>query len=254
MSETTPKLFEYALRLGDDALVLGHRLSEWIGFAPVLEEELALGNIALDNLDLAQAALTLAAEVEGAGRDADALAYSRDDTGFRNALLVEQPNHDFAWTVARQALFAAFALPNYRALAKSAEPRLAAIGAKAARETEYHARHARSWVLRLGDGTSESRARMQAAFDELFPYLGELLEVDAVTRELAAAGIAPNPSAFDGEAHAGIAALLRDATLVLPASGAFAPRGGRSGRHSEHLSRMLAEMQVVARAHPGAKW
>jgi len=247
-------LFEYALRLGDDALVLGHRLSEWIGFAPVLEEELALGNIALDHLDLAQAALSLAGEVEGAGRDADVLAYFRDDAGFRNALLVEQPNHDFAWTVARQALFDAFALPNYRALAKSAEPRLAAIGAKAAREAEYHARHARTWVLRLGDGTSESHRRMQTAFDELFPFLGELLEADDVTRELAAVGIAPDPRALAAEANAAIDALLRDATLTRPDPGAFHPRGGRTGRHSEHLSRTLAEMQVLARAHPGAKW
>jgi ring-1,2-phenylacetyl-CoA epoxidase subunit PaaC len=247
-------LFEYALRIGDDALVLGHRLSEWIGFAPVLEEELALGNIALDNLDLAQAALALAADVEGAGRDADALAYFRDDGAFRNALLVEQPNHDFAWTVTRQALFDAFALPHYRALAKSAEPRLAEIGAKAAREAEYHARHARTWTIRLGDGTAESHRRMQTAFDELFPYFGELLEADDVTRELVAAGIAPDPSAFSADARADIEVLLREATLTLADPGAFRPRGGRSGRHGEHLSRMLAEMQVLARAHPGAKW
>jgi len=247
-------LFEYSLRLGDDGLVLGHRLSEWIGFAPVLEEELALGNIALDQLDLAQAALGLAAELEGAGRDADALAYSREDGQFRNALLVEQPNHDFAWTVARQALFDAFALPNSRALASSADPRLAAIGAKAAKEAEYHARHARSWVLRLGDGTAESHRRMQTAFDELFPYLDELLESDVVTQELARAALAPDPGELAKEAHATIAALLREATLAQPAPGAFHPRGGRSGRHSEHLSRLLAEMQVVPRAHPGARW
>jgi ring-1,2-phenylacetyl-CoA epoxidase subunit PaaC len=247
-------LFEYLLRLGDDGLVLGHRGSEWIGFAPVLEEELALGNIALDQLDLAQAALAFAAELEGQGRDADALAYFRDDAQFRNALLVEQPNVDFAWAMARQALFGAFALPNYRALAASAEPRLAAIGAKAAKEAEYHARHARTWVLRLGDGTDESHARMQAAVDELFPYVGELLESDALTRELAAAGLAPDPSTLADEALATIAALLRDATLAHPTPGAFRPRGGRSGRHTEHLSRMLAEMQVLARAHPGARW
>lgn len=247
-------LVEYLLRLGDDALVLGHRLSEWCGFAPVLEEELALANIALDNLDLAQAALALASELEACGRDADALAYLRDDRQFRNALLVEQPNVDFAWTLARQALFDAFALPNYRALAQSADPRLAAIGAKAAKETEYHARHARTWVLRLGDGTPESHARMQTAFDELFPYLEELLEGDAVTRELAAANLAPDPSTLRDEAHATIAALLRDATLTQPERGAFRPRGGRAGLHSEHLARMLAEMQVIARAHPGARW
>jgi ring-1,2-phenylacetyl-CoA epoxidase subunit PaaC len=247
-------LFEYALRLGDDALVLGHRLSEWVGFAPVLEEELALGNLALDQLDLAQAALGLAGELEGAGRDADALAYLRDDGQFRNALLVEQPNHDFAWTIARQVLFDAFALPHHRALAKSAEPRLAAIGAKAAQEAEYHARHARAWTLRLGDGTAESHRRMQTAFDELAPYFGELFEADAVTAELARAGLAPDPSALSGEAHAEIAALLREATLRQPEPGVFRPRGGRSGRHSEHLSRLLGEMQVLARAHPGARW
>jgi ring-1,2-phenylacetyl-CoA epoxidase subunit PaaC len=234
--------------------VLGHRLSEWIGFAPVLEEELALGNIALDNLDLAQAALGLAGELEGAGRDADALAYFRDDGAFRNALLVEQPNHDFAWTVARQALFDAFALPNYRALASSAEPRLAAIGAKAAKEAEYHARHARTWTLRLGDGTAESHRRMQTALDELYPYFGELFEADAVTAELAAAGLAPDPSKLSAGAHAELAALLREATHAQPDPGVFRPRGGRSGRHSEQLSRLLAEMQVLARAHPGARW
>lgn len=247
-------LVEYLLRLGDDALVLGHRLSEWCGFAPVLEEELALANIALDNLDLAQAALALAGELEGAGRDADALAYLRDDREFRSALLLEQPNVDFAWTLARQAVFDAFALPNYRALAKSGDPRVAAIGAKAAKEAEYHARHARTWVLRLGDGTAESHARMQTAFDELFPYLDELLESDAVTRELAAAGLAADPRALQGEAHATIAALLQGATLAMPQPGAFHPRGGRAGLHSEHLARMLAEMQVVARAYPGARW
>jgi ring-1,2-phenylacetyl-CoA epoxidase subunit PaaC len=247
-------LFEYALRLGDDGLVLGHRLSEWIGFAPLLEEELALGNVALDNLDLAQAALGLAGELEGAGRDADALAYFRDDSAFRNALLVEQPHHDFAWAIARQALFDAFALPNYRALSGSAEPRLAAIGAKAAKEAEYHARHARAWAVRLGDGTAESHRRLQTAFDELHPYLGELLESDAVTSELARAGLAPDPSAHAGEAQAEVAALLREATLRPPEPGPFRPRGGRSGRHSEHLSRLLGEMQVLARAHPGARW
>jgi ring-1,2-phenylacetyl-CoA epoxidase subunit PaaC len=247
-------LLEYLLRLGDDALVLGHRLSEWTGFAPLLEEELALGNIALDQLDLAQAALSLAGEVEGAGRDADQLAYFRDDAQFRNALLVEQPNLDFAWAVARQALFDAFALPNLRALAKSSDSRLAAIAAKAAREAEYHARHARSWVQRLGDGTAESHARMQAAFDELFPYLEELCESDAVTRDLAAVGVAPDPSTLREEAFSSVAALVREATLTLPDAGAFHPRGGRSGRHTEHLARMLAEMQVLARAHPGARW
>lgn len=247
-------LVEYLLRLGDDALVLGHRLSEWIGFAPVLEEELALGNIALDNLDLAQAALALAGELEGQGRDADALAYFREDMQYRNALLVEQPNVDFAWAVARQALFDAFALPNYKGLASSADPRLAALGARAAKEAEHHVRHARTWVLRLGDGTEESHRRMQGALDELYPYLEELLESDAVTRELAAAGLAPDPSALRGEVHAEIAALVREATLALPDPGAFRPRGGRAGRHTEHLARMLAEMQVVARAHPGARW
>jgi ring-1,2-phenylacetyl-CoA epoxidase subunit PaaC len=242
------------LRIGDDGLVLGHRLSEWIGFAPVLEEELALGNVALDQLDLAQAALGLASELEGAGRDADALAYFRDDSQFRNALLVEQPNHDFAWTIVRQALFDAFALPNYRALSSSADARLAAIAAKAAQEAEYHARHARTWVLRLGDGTAESHRRAQEAVDELFPYFGELFEADAVSRELAARGLAPDPAQLAAEAHAEIAALLREATLRQPDPGAFHPRGGRRGRHTEHLSRLLAEMQVLARAHPGASW
>jgi ring-1,2-phenylacetyl-CoA epoxidase subunit PaaC len=247
-------LVEYLLRLGDDALVLGHRVSEWIGFAPVLEEELALGNVALDHLDLAQAALGLAGELEGQGRDADALAYFRDPHEYRNALLVEQPNVDFAWAVVREALFAAFSVPNYRGLSASRDARLAALGAKAAREAEQHARHARGWLVRLGDGTAESQRRAQAALDELHPYLEELLENDAVTRELANEGIVPDPASLAPAVRADVAAWVGEATLALPEVGAFRPRGGRAGRHGEHLGRMLGEMQSVARAHPGARW
>ena len=246
-------LFRYALRLADDALILGHRLSEWIGHAPLLEEELALGNIALDLIGEARALYAYAGEVESAGRDEDALAYRRDVTGFRNLLLVEQPNGDFAATIVRQFLFSAFAHPFWCALAASSDATLAAIGAKAEKEAAYHLRHAAEWLIRLGDGTAESHRRAQEALDELWIYAGEMFEMDGDERALVAQGIAVDRASLRGDWEENVANLLVEATLARPA-GNWAQSGGRSGRHSEHLGHLLAEMQFLQRAYPGAAW
>src|ERR1043166_4584625 len=189
MTKQTPR-FTYALRLADDALVLGHRLSEWCGHAPVLEEDLALGNVALDLIGQARSLYTYAGEVEGKGRDEDALAYRRDAGEYRNVLLVEQPNGDFAVTILRQLLYAAFAHPYFEALTRSKDATLAAVAAKSVKELAYHVRHAGEWTIRLGDGTEESHRRAQEALDELWPYTGEMFEIDEVEQDLIGEGIA----------------------------------------------------------------
>jgi ring-1,2-phenylacetyl-CoA epoxidase subunit PaaC len=247
-------LFRYALRLADDVLILGHRLSEWIGHAPLLEEELAIGNIALDLIGEARALYAYAGEVEGAGRDEDALAYRRDANGFRNLLLVEQPNGDFAATIVRQFLFSAFVHPFWRALAASHDATLAAIGAKAEKEAAYHLRHAGEWLIRLGDGTTESHRRAQEALDELWTYAGEMFETDGDEHALIAQGIAVDRASLRGDWEESVANLLVEATLTRPAAGSWAQSGGRSGRHSEHLGHLLAEMQFLQRAYPRAAW
>lgn len=190
MDEPTRRAFvEYLLRLGDDRLVLGHRLSEWCGHAPILEEDIALTNIALDLIGQATLLLTLAAETEARGRSADALAYLRDARDYRNALLAELPKGDFAVTIVRQFLFSVYSVQLWTALSRSASPELAGIAAKALKEATYHARHAGEWMLRLGDGTDESHRRAQSALDDLWRYTGELFQMDDVDRTLAAAGI-----------------------------------------------------------------
>jgi ring-1,2-phenylacetyl-CoA epoxidase subunit PaaC len=248
-----PPLFDYTLRLADSALILGHRLSEWIGHAPLLEEDLALGNIALDLIGEARALYAYAGAIEGKGRDEDALAYRRDCGEFRNLLLVEQPNGDFAVTIARQLLYSAFAEPFWRALAGSRDATLAAIAAKAEKEASYHLRHAGEWLIRLGDGTAESHRRAQAALDELWPYVGELFERDAVEEALLSSGIAVDPATLRPEWERTVKEVLAEATLAAPAFG-WMQSGGRSGRHSEHLGHILATMQFLQRAYPGATW
>lgn len=258
----TPLLL-YVLRRADDALILGHRLSEWTGHAPLLEEELALANIALDLIGQARALYACAAEQEGAeqwgteqggaGRDEDAYAYLRDAPQYRNLLLVEQPNGDFAQTIARQVIYTAFADPYWRAMTGSADPRLAAIAAKAEKESAYHLRHAGEWLIRLGDGTAESHARAQAAVDALWPYSGEMFETDAGERDLIAQGIAVDPAGLRGTWDATLDRVLAEATLTRPAAG-WMQSGGRGGRHSEHLGHLLAVMQHVARTYPGSQW
>jgi len=244
--------FEYLLRLGDDRLVLGHRLSEWCGHGPILEEDIALANVALDLIGQATHFLQLAGEVEGKGRDEDALAYFRDAIDYRNVNLVELPNGDFGRTIVRQFLFDAWSVLLLDGLQRAAHTRLAGIAAKAYKEARYHVRHSGEWVLRLGDGTDESHRRVQTALDELWPYTGELFAADEVDRLLAGAG-APEPAALEPAWREVVSDVVGRATLTLPPDG-FMHSGGRQGRHTEHLGHLLAEMQILARSHAGAKW
>jgi ring-1,2-phenylacetyl-CoA epoxidase subunit PaaC len=250
---TETPLVLYALRRADDALILGHRLSEWTGHAPMLEEELALANIGLDLIGQARALYAYAAECEGAGHGEDALAYLRDDRQYRNLLLVEQPNGDFAQTIARQFFYSAFADPFWRAMMSSADPTLAAIAAKSEKESAYHLRHASEWIIRLGDGTAESSSRAQDAVAALWPYTGEMFEADESEYEMITSGIAVDPEKVRAAWDNTIDRVLIEATLERP-KGAGTRRGGRSGRHSEHLGHLLAEMQHLQRSFPGAKW
>ena len=247
-----PRLFEYLLRLGDDRLVLGHRLSEWCGHGPVLEEDIALANVALDLIGQATHFLKLAGQVEGKGRDEDALAYHRDAIDYRNIKLVELPNGDFGRTIVRQFLFGAWSVLLLDGLEGAAHAEVAGIAAKAHKEARYHVRHSGAWVMRLGDGTEESHRRTQTALDELWPYTGELLAADEVDRALAGT-IAPDPAALEPAWRHVVGDVVRRATLTLPADG-YMQSGGRQGRHTEHLGHLLDEMQILARSHPGAKW
>ncbi|OYV72094.1 MAG: phenylacetate-CoA oxygenase subunit PaaI [Gemmatimonadetes bacterium 21-71-4] len=246
-------LFEYVVRVADDRLVLGHRLSEWCGHGPILEEDIALSNIALDLIGQASAMLALAGQVEGKGRDGDALAYFRDEHDFRNALLVEQPNGDFGATIVRQFLFDAHSVLYLDALARSGHAPLAALAAKSLKEDRYHLRHSSEWMLRLGDGTAESHTRVQRALDELWRFTGELFECDAIDTAVAAQGIVVDHESIRARWHDIVADVVKRATLALPGDAPMAT-GGRRGRHSEHLGHLLAEMQIVARSHPGASW
>lgn len=244
---------QYLLRLADTALILGHRLSEWTGHAPVLEEELALANTALDLIGQARALYAHAGAVEGEGRSEDDLAYLRDADGYRNLLIAETDNGDFAVTVARQLLYAAFAAPFHEALARSADPVLAGIAGKAAKECAYHLRHAAEWAVRLGDGTAESRARMEDALDGLWMYTGEMFEADDVDRAAIAAGVGADPALVKPDWDATVDAVLARATLARPRDG-WMISGGRAGVHTEALGPLLAEMQFLQRAYPGCAW
>jgi len=243
----------YVLRLADTSLILGQRLSEWVGHAPALEEDLGLANIALDLIGQARLLLSYAAELEGRGRSEDELAFLRDAAEFLNVTLVEQPNGDFGHTLVRQLLVSAFQLELYEALANCADARLAEIAAKALKETRYHVRYSASWVVRLGDGTPESHARVQAALGELWPFTGELFATDSVDEAMQIAGIAPQAAALEARWSARMDAVLGEATLARPADSVF-PWHGKRGVHTEHLGYMLAEMQFLQRAYPGAQW
>jgi ring-1,2-phenylacetyl-CoA epoxidase subunit PaaC len=246
-------LVEYLLRLGDDRLVLGHRLSEWCGHGPILEEDIAVANFALDLIGQASMFLGRAGEAEGRGRDADTLAFFRDGTAFRNALLVELPRGDFGFTMVRQFLFDAFSVVQLDALAGCGHAEVAAIAAKALKEDKYHLRHSSEWVVRLGDGTEESHRRVQAALDELWRYTGELFERDAIDAAVEAHGIMFDHDAAKARWDAIVHDVLSRATLEAKPVRLMAS-GGRRGRHTEHLGHLLTVMQSVARAHPGATW
>ncbi|MEP7383952.1 MAG: 1,2-phenylacetyl-CoA epoxidase subunit PaaC [Gemmatimonadota bacterium] len=250
---TRGDLFEYLLRLGDDRLILGHRVSEWCGHGPILEEDIALANIALDLVGQANLLLQLAGEVEDRGRDQDALAYLRDSVGFRNVLLVETPNGDFGDTIVRQFLFSLHALLVLDQLQRSTHEALAGIAAKAVKETRYHVRHCGEWIVKLGDGTEESHDRVQRSLDRAWRYTGELFECDEIDARLVAQGIAVDPSVARESWDAQLCEVLALATLSAPTE-THMQSGGRRGRHTEHLGHLLAEMQIVARSHPGAQW
>jgi ring-1,2-phenylacetyl-CoA epoxidase subunit PaaC len=245
--------FEYLLRLGDDRLVLGHRTSEWCGHAPILEEDIALTNVALDLVGQANLLLTAAATDENAGRDADALAFLRDELDYRNALMVELPNGDFAFTIARQFLFSVFSMVQAEALQRSTQVDLGGIAAKMFKETRYHVRHSGEWLLKLGDGTDESHRRLQDAINELWRYTGELFLADDVERRVAQQGIGADPSTLQPAWNAQVADVLRRAGITTPEV-VWMQRGGRVGKHTEHLGHVLAEMQTLQRQHPGASW
>jgi ring-1,2-phenylacetyl-CoA epoxidase subunit PaaC len=246
-------LATYALRLGDDSLILGQRLGEWCGHAPALEVDLSLANVALDQIGQATHFLGLAGALEGAGRDADALAFRRDVMDFTNCLLVEQPNGDFAQTIARLFLFSHYQELLFTALMASKDAQLAAIAAKAVKETAYHATLASDWVVRLGDGTEESRARMIAGLDWMWRFADEMFEMDDVDAAAVKAGVGVDKAMLRTAWDVRIDAVLADATLERPAS-RRPVLGGRVGRHSEHLGHLLSEMQFLQRAYPGATW
>lgn len=247
------KLAQYALRLGDDALILGQRLGEWCGHAPALEVDLSLANIALDQIGQATHFLGLAGALEGQGRDGDALAFHRDVMDFTNCLLVEQPNGDFAQTMARQFLYAHYQHLLFEAMHAARDERFAAIAAKAVKETAYHAKLASDWVIRLGDGTEESRARMIAGLDWMWRFVDELFAMDEIDEAAIAAGAGVDKAALCATWDARINATLAEATLERPAS-RRPVLGGRSGRHSEHLGHLLSDMQFLQRAYPDATW
>jgi ring-1,2-phenylacetyl-CoA epoxidase subunit PaaC len=246
-------LFDYLLRLADDSLILGHRLSEWCGHGPILEEDIALTNISLDLLGQATSLFQYAAEVQGEGKTEDDLAFLRFDRDYKNALLVEQPNGDFGMTIVRQFLFDAYRLPLFEALLDSKDEQIAAIAAKSLKETKYHYRHSAEWMIRLGDGTDESRTRIQSSVDKLWRYSSDLFFSEEVQEAMEAAGIAPKMDAIKSRWNESIQAVMSEATLQIPEN-KWEQNGGRIGKHSEHLGFLLAEMQYMQRAYPNMEW
>ncbi len=251
--QTDEALFELALRTGDNALILGQRVSAWCGHAPILEEDIALANTALDLIGQTKLWLGLAAELEGKGRSADDLAFLRDARAFRNVLLVEQPNGDYGQTLMRQFLFDAWHLPMLTALKSSSDIRVADIAEKSAKEAAYHLERSEDLVIRLGDGSQESHDKMQAALDALYPFAGELTLADKIDEALAASGLAPDLATIREHHEARMKAVLGEATLVAPTDAATR-KGGKAGMHSEDMGFILSDMQWLQRAYAGAKW
>jgi ring-1,2-phenylacetyl-CoA epoxidase subunit PaaC len=245
--------FEYVLRLADTSLILGQRLGEWVGHAPALEEDLGFGNLALDFIGQARLLLSYAGSIEGRGRSEDDLAFLRDGPDFRNFTLVEQPNLDFGHTIVRQYFIDAYQTLLFDALTASSDERLAAIAAKALKESQYHLRFSSHWLLRLGDGTPESHWRVQEAADRLMRFTPEFFESDALETQARAAGISADLAKLHAAWDAEVARTFRQATLEVPAPQRGAPVG-KQGEHSEHLGYILADMQFMQRAYPGASW
>ena len=248
------QLLQFLLRMGDNTLILGHRVSEWCGHSPILEEDIALANTALDLIGQTQMWLGLAGEVQGEGKSADDLAFLRDVWDFRNVLLTEVPNGDFGRTMMRQFLFDAWHSIMLGRLIKSSDPRIAEIAAKASKEVAYHLERSGDTVVGLGDGTEESHARMQEALDYLWPYVGEMFASDDTDAAMVQAGIAPDPAGLRDEYDALVGRVLGEATLTIPDNN-WAHKGGRTGAmHTEHLGHLLTQMQWLQRAYPGATW
>jgi ring-1,2-phenylacetyl-CoA epoxidase subunit PaaC len=250
---TNEALFSYCLRRGDDNLILSHRLGEWCGHGPQLEEDIALTNRALDLIGQARNYLQYAAVVEGKGRTEDDLAYLRDERQFTHVKLVELPNGDYAHTMVRSFLYDAWHLPLQQALCASTDAQLAAIAAKAVKEVTYHLKISGDWMIRFGDGTEESHRRAQTALDDLWTYSGELFATDEVEALLLATGAVPDMAGIKAVFDTRVNQVLAEATLKRPADG-FMASGGRQGKHGEHLGPLLAEMQYLQRSHPGAQW
>ena len=246
-------LFEYVLRMSDDSLILAQRLGEWCGHGPILEEDIALTNISLDLIGQAISLYDLAANLEGKGRNHDQLAYMRYELEYKNVLLVEQPNGDFAMTMLRQFFFDAFRLPLYEALMQSPVEQLAAIAAKSVKETRYHLKHSSEWVIRMGDGTDESHKRAQDAIDHLWRYTHELFYVYAIDHALLADGKIPNMETIQAKWMTTVTSILQEATLEIPKNN-WKFEGGREGRHSEHMGYLLADLQYMQRAYPNMEW
>jgi len=251
--EKQQALFEYCLRLADSNLILAQRLSEWCGHGPVLEEDIALTNFALDLIGHSTAIYQYAAQLEGKGRTEDDLAYLRGEREFKNVLLVEQPNGNFAFTIARQFLFDAFQYFYYQELQKSKDETIAALAQKSFKEITYHLRHSSSWVVRLGDGTEESHDRIQNSVNDLWMFTGDLFDTDEVDTLLVKEGIAVDMKDVKQKWDKHIAEVLNKATLIKPEQN-FMQQGSRKGKHTEHLGFILAEMQYLPRTFPGAKW
>jgi ring-1,2-phenylacetyl-CoA epoxidase subunit PaaC len=250
---TTNALATYAVRHADDNVVLGQRLAQYISRAPELEEDLAIGNLALDHIGVADHLFTYAAVLDGGERTGDDLAMFRSEREYTNLLLVEQRHDGFGDLMARQFLFDAYQLPLWEALAASADETIAGIAQRAAKEATYHLRHSSMWILRLGDGTNESHARIQTSIDRLWRFTAEMFEADDLDREMDEKGLGVDPSTLRATWQVTVDALLEEATLTRPADD-FQTSGGRSGMHTEYLGQMLAEMQWLQRSQPGMSW
>lgn len=253
MASLNKALLNYCTALGDDSLMLGHRLSEWCRNGPFLEEDLALTNVSLDFIGRARLFYTYAAELEGGGRSEDDLAYLRDCRDYRNFLINELPNGDFAFTMARQLMVDTFDMGFFEGLTHSRDTTLAAIAAKAIKESRYHLRRSQDWIICLGDGTEESHERAQKAINDLWVYTAEMFEMSSEEQELADAGTAVDRAALKTDWTTSMLATLKQATLDIP-SGVWAIGGGRDGRHTEHLGFLLAELQFLQRSYPGQQW
>lgn len=257
VTETLTKqeaFYEYLLRLADDRLILGHRLSEWCGHGPILEEDIALANVALDNIGHAAALYEYAAEIEGDGRHRDDIVYFRNDVEYKNLKITELPKGDYGFTIARQFLFSSFSYFLYEALKDADDEQFAGMINKHLKEIKYHLRHSREWVFRLGDGTDESHKRMQNAFDELWRFTGEFFDTDEIDELMIRENLGVNPNEFKNDWKSLVTDVLEEATLDVPDFNQFMAIGGRKGRHTEHLGPLLAEMQHLRRSYPDAVW